>query len=86
MSRWRERVRARRGPRSAERALARATKMLIGVEGVASVGLGRGEDGSPRIEVGVDRSVPSVQAELPERIGGVPLVVRETGEMSARDR
>ncbi len=68
-----------------ERALARATAELMRVRGVVSVGLGLDQDGREAIVVGVACAPAKLRATLPEHVDGVPVLLREVGEVETQD-
>jgi len=57
---------------------------LLAIPGVTSVGIGFGPMGSEAVVVGVVDA--GVAAHLPPEVGGVPVVVRVTGEVDALPR
>ncbi len=63
---------------------ARATDELMALSGVVSVGIGPGPDGGTAVIVGVSTVSAEMRAVLPERIEGVPVIIREVGEIGAR--
>lgn len=62
----------------------RATRRLMSIEGVVSVGLAADEDGAPVITVGVRRSSAQMMRVLPEQVEGLPVEVREIGEIESQ--
>ncbi len=62
-----------------EQALREAQSWVGQVAGVVMVGQGQADDGSPIIDVWVDRPVT-----LPERIRGVAVRVRDAGVIEAQ--
>ena len=63
-------------------ALERHTDALLGIPGV--VGVGETEvDGRPAVMVMVVRDTDEIRAALPAEVGGFPVVIDETGEISA---
>lgn|GEM_PF-4238972 len=63
----------------------RATRKLMSVRGVVSVGMAAAEDGAPVVLVGIKRSSAETMRVLPKEVEGLPVVVREVGEMEARE-
>ncbi len=67
-----------------ERLLASEGARLLAIPGVTSVGIGRGPAGGEALWIGVVDA--GVAARLPLDIGGVPVVVKVTGEVDALPR
>lgn len=55
---------------------------LMAIPGVSGVGIGRKDD-KPAIVIMVTQLTSDVHAMLPESIGGCPVVVEESGEITA---
>jgi hypothetical protein len=53
------------------------------MQGVVSVGIGREEDGSPVIVVGLDRHRPETIGEIPRQLEGFRIRVEVTGTVTA---
>ena len=56
---------------------------LLAIPGVTSVGLGVGPAGDHAVVIGVTDA--GVARQLPSEVGGTPVVVEVTGEVTARD-
>ena len=56
---------------------------LLAMPGVVSVGVGRTEDGTEVIVVGVDGSRPDVEPRLPTEARGFPVEIRRVGPLRA---
>ncbi len=56
---------------------------LLAMPGVVSVGVGRADDGTEVIVVGVDGSRPELESRLPKAAGGFPVEVRRIGPLRA---
>ena len=65
--------------------LARHTPELLTVPGVVGTGEGA-EGGSPVFLILVVKKTPELEARLPRSVEGYPVVVRETGEVTAPPR
>jgi hypothetical protein len=63
------------------RLLASEEARLLATQGVTSVGLGLGPAGGEALVVGIVDA--GVAARLPTQIGGVPVVVKVTGQVDA---
>ena len=57
---------------------------LLALPGVVSVGLGRDDHGNPAIIVGLDRSRPKTEAQLPCALDHYPVVVQIIGPIKAQ--
>lgn len=67
-----------------ERLLASEGARLLAIPGVTSIGIGLGPTGGEALFIGVVDA--GVAARLPLEIGGVPVVVKVTGEVDALPR
>lgn len=83
MRRWVAKLLGRGESASLARVRMRAEERLMALEGVVSVGVGLDDDGREAIVVGI-ATAESVVA-VPHDVDGVPVVVREVGEMRAED-
>lgn len=52
---------------------------LMAVDGVAAVAVSASEDGTPCIKVYVVELSDTIEARIPKRLGGYPVVVEESG-------
>ncbi len=57
---------------------------LLALPDVVSVGIGKGEEGSAAIIVGLAKPNPKTKARIPENIDGYPVIVRLTGAIRAQ--
>ena len=57
---------------------------LLQLPGVVSVGIGQDKNGNPAIIVGLERSDPETELQLPTRLEGYPVVVRIVGRIKAQ--
>jgi len=57
---------------------------LMSLPGVVSVGIGLNPSGRPAIIVGMDKSRPEVQAQIPSQLEGHPLIVQILGPIKAQ--
>lgn len=57
---------------------------LMALAGVVSVGIGRDDDGTHVLVVGLDRDRPETRASLPAELEGYRVRVRITGTMRVR--
>ncbi len=62
-------------------AKAQLESRVLTMPGVVSVGVGRVDDGTEVIMVGVDGSRPDVEPDIPKTVGGFPVEVRRTGPL-----
>lgn len=63
---------------------ARREQEWLGLEGVVAVGVGVTEQRGPGILVSVRELTDALRERIPRRVEGVPVEVRETGEVRAR--
>jgi hypothetical protein len=71
------------GPRmSIQQVVDRHGKRLLELPGVAGVGIGE-QSGKPTIVIMVKNLTPDVRANLPQSLEGHPVVVEESGEITA---
>ncbi len=63
---------------------ARQRDALMAVSGVVSVGVGLGSEGEPAVIVGVRNTSAEVRRVVPECVEGLPVILREVGEISGR--
>lgn len=61
----------------------RVESRLLAMPGVVSVGVGRADDGTEVIVVGVDGSRPDLEPRLPKAAGGFPVEIRRIGPLRA---
>jgi hypothetical protein len=54
----------------------------MAVKGVSGIGLGQ-KDGKPAIVIMVEKLTPELKTRLPKAVEGHPVVVEESGEISA---
>ena len=52
---------------------------LMALPGVVSVGIGRAEDGSSAIIVGLDAANPNIETQIPQSLEDYPVVVQVIG-------
>ena len=57
---------------------------LMSLPGVISVGIGLDPGGRPAVIVGLDKSRPDVQAQIPSQLEGHPLIVQILGPIKAQ--
>ncbi|MCG8344391.1 MAG: hypothetical protein MI685_04400 [Chlorobiales bacterium] len=57
---------------------------LLTLPDVVSVGIGKGEEGSAAIIVGLAKPNPETRARIPDRIDGYPVIVRLSGTIRAQ--
>ena len=57
---------------------------LLQLPGVVSVGIGRDDNGKPAIVVGLERSNPATEAQLPHRLEGYPVVLTIVGQIKSQ--
>lgn len=57
---------------------------LMSLPGVVSVGIGLSPDGRPAVMVGLDKSRPEVQAQIPSQFEGHPVIVQILGPIKAQ--
>ena len=57
---------------------------LMSLPGVVSVGIGLDPGGRPAVIVGLDRSRPEVQGQIPSQLEGHPLIVQILGPIRAQ--
>jgi hypothetical protein len=57
---------------------------LMSLPGVVSVGIGLDPGGRPAVIVGLDKSRPEVEAQLPSQLEGHPLVIQILGPIKAQ--
>lgn len=57
---------------------------MLRLPGVVSVGIGQDENGNPAIIVGLERPHPDTESQLPDRLGGYPVMVRNVGRIKAQ--
>ena len=57
---------------------------LLALPGVVSIGIGQDKEGHPAIIVGLDRTRPETEAQLPERLEGYPVLVQLVGRIKAQ--
>ena len=63
--------------------LAKHTPGLMSLEGVVGTYEGQTADGEPCVKVMVVRRTPELEQEIPEELGGYPVVIEETGKIRA---
>ena len=57
---------------------------LMSLPGVVSVGIGLDPGGRPAVIVGLDKSRPEVQAQIPSQLEGHPLIIQILGPIKAQ--
>ncbi len=57
---------------------------LMSLPGVVSVGIGLAPDGRPAVMVGLDKSRPEVQGQIPSQLEGHPVIVQILGTIKAQ--
>jgi len=57
---------------------------LMSLPGVVSVGIGLEPGGRPAVIVGLDKSRPEVQAQIPSQLEGHPLIIQILGPIKAQ--
>ena len=57
---------------------------LMSLPGVVSVGIGLDPGGRPAVIVGLDKSRPEVEAQIPSQLEGHPLVIQILGPIKAQ--
>jgi hypothetical protein len=67
---------------SIEQALDRHSKRLLELPGVTGLGIGE-QSGKPTIVIMVKNLTPDVKVMLPQTLEGHPVVVEESGEITA---
>jgi len=67
---------------SIEQVLDRHSKQLLELPGVTGTGIGE-QSGKPTIVIMVKNLTPDVKARLPRTLEGHPVVVEESGEITA---
>jgi hypothetical protein len=65
-----------------EQAFKRHHDQLVAVPGVTGMGIGRRDD-KPAIVIMVKQLTPELKARLPQALEGHPVVVEQSGEISA---
>lgn len=63
---------------------ARREKEWLALEGVVAVGIGATEERGPGILVSVEEITDVLRERVPREASGVPVELRETGEVRAR--
>jgi hypothetical protein len=57
---------------------------LLSLPDIASVGIGRDENGNPAIIVHLARPNPATESKIPETIDGFPVIVNVSGPVKAQ--
>lgn len=57
---------------------------LLALPGVVSVGIGRAEDGTSAIIVGLDAPHPNIEPQIPQSLDDYPVVVQVVGQIKAQ--
>ena len=57
---------------------------LLALTGVVSVGIGRAEDGTSAIIVGLDAPHPNIEPQIPQSLDNYPVVVQVVGQIKAQ--
>ena len=57
---------------------------LMSMPGVVSVGVGRDQNGQPAIVVGLAAAAPTTVEQVPDNIGGYPVIVQTFGTIKAQ--
>lgn len=63
---------------------ARHEARLLALPGVVSVGIGRAEDGTSAIIVGLDAPRPNMAPQIPQSLEDFPVVVQVVGPIKAQ--
>ena len=71
-------------PKSIKDVKTQHEERLLQLPGVVMVGIGQDENGNPAIIVGLERSDPETESQLPTQLEGYPVVVRIVGRIKAR--
>jgi hypothetical protein len=59
-------------------------QQFLNLPGVVSVGIGLDANGNPAIIVGLEAPNPEVEAKIPDRLEGFPVVVQTIGPLKAQ--
>jgi hypothetical protein len=62
---------------------AKHERRILQLPDVVSVGIGRDDNGSPAIMVGLVRPNPETESQLPDQLEGYPVDVRIVGQIKA---
>ena len=57
---------------------------FLAMPGVVSVGIGLDPDGNQAIIVGMDASNPETEADIPEMLEGIPVLIEIIGSLKAQ--
>jgi hypothetical protein len=57
---------------------------LMALPGVVSVGIGKDANGHPAIIVGLDKTRPATESQIPDRLESYPVVIEVVGTIKAR--
>ncbi len=57
---------------------------FLDMPGVVSVGIGLDPTGNQAIIVGMDASNPEIEANIPKRVEGIPVIIEITGAIKAQ--
>ena len=57
---------------------------LMSLPGVVSVGVGRDQNGKPAIVVGLAVATPATAQQVPDNIGGYPVIIQNVGTIKAQ--
>ncbi len=57
---------------------------FLQMPGIASVGIGRDENGKPAIIIGLESPDPETESKLPATLEGYPVRVQTVGKLAAR--
>lgn len=63
---------------------ARHEARLLALPGVVSIGIGRTEDGTSAIIVGLDAPRPNLELQIPQSLEDYPVVVQVVGQIKAQ--
>jgi len=75
--------RAAEEPKTIAAAKRELESRLMAMPGVVSIGVGRADDGTEVIVLGVDGSQPDLEPQLPKAAGGFPVEIRRIGPLRA---
>jgi len=71
-------------PLSIHDAKAKHTERLLGLTGVVSVGIGKDANGNPAIIIGLDKSRPTTESQIPATLEEYPVVIKIVGTIKAQ--
>ena len=71
-------------PLSIHDAKAKHSERLLELPGVISVGIGKDANGNPAIIVGLDKSRPTTESQIPGTLEQYPVVIKIVGSIKAQ--